>query len=118
MENILSVEEPHVRCLILPEGMRPKIIGTADIFNIEFKSLQIPIEEETNGRSLLYRHVPTSLSVTANMPGCERVKHKQSDGDALGLVDKLVAIWCRRPTPSTKWCEINPPTFSPSGNGD
>ena len=54
------------------------------------EALQVPIEEELQGRTLHFKHVPATVSICSNVPGHTDPLHLRSNGDAQQLVDELV----------------------------
>ena len=56
----------------------------------DFEALQVPIDEELQGRTLHYKHVPATVSICSNIPGHYDAFHLRSNGNPQQLVDTFV----------------------------
>ena len=56
----------------------------------DFEALQVPIDDELQGRTLHYKHVPATVSICTNIPGHTNALHLRSTGDPQQLVDTFV----------------------------
>ena len=56
----------------------------------DFETLQVPIEEELQGRTLHFKHVPATVSICSNVPGHTDPVHVRSHGEPQQLVDEFV----------------------------
>ena len=55
-----------------------------------FEALQVPIEEELQGRTLLFKHVPATVSICSNVPGHTDPVHIRSHGEPQQLIDEFI----------------------------
>ena len=56
----------------------------------DFEALYVPIEEELQGRTLHFKHVPATVSICSNVPGHTNPVHIRSHGEPQQLVDEFV----------------------------
>ena len=56
----------------------------------DFEALQVPIEEELQGRTLHFKHVPATVSICSNVPGHTQPLHLRSYDNSQQLVDDFV----------------------------
>ena len=55
------------------------------------EALQVPIDEELQGRTLHFKHVPATVSICSNIPGRTDPVHIRSHGSPQQLVDEFVS---------------------------
>ena len=56
----------------------------------DFEALQVPIEEDPQGRTLHFKHVPATVSIFSNVPGHTDPVHIRSHGEPQQLVDEFI----------------------------
>ena len=56
----------------------------------DFEALQVPIDETLQGRTLHFKHVPATVSISSNVPGHTQPLHIRSHGNTQQLIDDFI----------------------------
>ena len=56
----------------------------------DFEAYQAPEEDEEQGRTFHFEHIPATVSICSSVPGHTEPHHIQSDGEPQDLVDRFV----------------------------